>query len=150
MAPNNSRVDPVSGFRFGIEIKGIIAGWFTECGGLTVERQVTPHSEGGVNDYVHQLPGRVKYSNVTLKRGIADVALWNWFQEGLYDGKVKRTSVSIILYDGKRTKAMRWNLTDAYPVKWVGPDFKSEGNQVAFETLEIVHHGLEMTGWTDV
>jgi phage tail-like protein len=142
--------DPVSGFRFGIEIKGIICGWFTECGGLTVERQVTPHSEGGVNDFVHQLPGRIKYTNVTLKRGVADDVLWDWFQEGLYDGKVKRLPVSIILYDGQRTKAKRWNLRDAYPVKWVGPDLKTESTQVAIENLEIVHHGLEMTGWTDV
>ena len=142
--------DPVSGFRFGIEIKGIICGWFTECGGLTVERQVIPHSEGGVNDFVHQLPGRIKYTNVTLKRGVADDVLWDWFQEGLYDGKVKRLPVSIILYDGQRTKAKRWNLRDAYPVKWVGPDLKAESTQVAIESLEIVHHGLEMTGWTDV
>jgi phage tail-like protein len=143
------RVDPIAGLRFGVEIEGIIKGWFTECGGLTVERKTEPHKEGGVNDYVHQLPGQIEYTHITLKRGVADDALWNWFQKGLYDGKVERRNVSIILYNGDRTKAKRWNLRKAYPVKWTGPDLKADSNQVAIETLEIVHHGMEMTGWTD-
>jgi len=143
------RVDPIAGLRFGVEIEGIIKGWFTACGGLTVERKTEPHKEGGVNDYVHQLPGRIEYTHITLKRGVADDALWDWFQKGLYDGKVERRNVSIILYNGDRTKAKRWNLRKAYPVKWTGPDLKADSNQVAIETLEIVHHGMEMTGWTD-
>jgi phage tail-like protein len=149
MAPAQ-RVDPIVGFRFGVEIKGVVQGWFTECSGLSIEREVYPHQEGGTNDYEYKLPGRVKYSNITLKRGIADSELWDWFQKGLYDGKVERRDVSIILYSGDRKKAKRWNLTNTYPIKWTGPDFKTEGNQVAIEALEIVHHGLEMTDWTNV
>jgi phage tail-like protein len=144
------RLEPVPVFRFNVEIEGIIKGWFEDCGGLSVERTVKTYEEGGVNDYVHQLPGRVKYSNVTLKRGIASNELWGWFREGLYDGKVKRKNVTIILYNGERTKAKRWNLTDAYPVKWTGPDLKTDSNQIAVETLEIVHHGMEMTAWTPI
>ncbi len=147
----DAKQDPIAGFRFGIEVKGIVSGWFTECSGLTIEREVFPHKEGGTNDYEHKLPGGIKCSNITLKRGVAsDDALWKWFQKGLYDGKVRRQHVSIILYNGDRTKARRWNLADAYPVKWTGPDFKVEGNQVAIETLEIVYHGLEMTNWTNI
>lgn len=149
MAPAQ-RVDPISGFRFGVEVKGIIQGWFTECSGLTMERETFPHKEGGVNDFEHKLPGRVKYSNITLKRGVAGPELWQWFREGLYDGKVKRNNVSIILYSGDRKKAKRWNLSDAYPIKWSGPDLKADGNNVAIETIEFVHHGMEMTDWTGV
>ena len=143
------RVDPVAGHRFGIEIEGIIQGWFTDCGGLTIERKIESHREGGVNDYVHHLPGRVEYTNVTLKRGVADNALWDWFQKGLYDGKVERRGVSIILYNQDYSKAKRWNLRDAYPVKWTGPELRTDNNQAAVETLELVHHGMEMTDWTD-
>ena len=144
------RADPIAKFRFGVEVKGIVQGWFTECSGLTVQREVIEHKEGGLNDYVHKLPGRVSYSNITLKRGIAGNALWRWFRRGLYDGRVQRRNVSIILYSGNRKKAKRWNLMDAYPIKWTGPDFKTEGAEVAVETLELVHHGMEMTGWTGV
>lgn len=140
-------VDPVAGFRFGVEIKGSAVGWFTECSGLSVERDVLPHKEGGLNAYVHQLPGRVSYPKVTLKRGIADPELWDWFQKGLYDLKVERRAVSIVLYSGDKETVKRWELKDAFPTKWIGPDLKADGNQVAIESLELAHHGFEMTDW---
>ena len=129
--------DPIAKFRFGVEIQGVVAGWFTECSELSMEREVTPYEEGGVNDYVHQLPSLVSYSRVTLKRGLADNALWDWFQKGLYDGQVELHNISLVLYDGDRAEAKRWNLADAYPVKWTGPDLKGNSDQVAVETLEI-------------
>lgn len=143
-------VNPVSDVRFAIEIGGSIVGWFTECSGLNVQREATAHQEGGVNDYVHQLPGRIKYSNITLKRGISDDELWKWFQEGLYDGKVKRQNVSIILFNTDRKKGKRWDLREAFPIKWTGPNLKTDSNGTAIETLEIAHHGFEITEWTDV
>ena len=129
--------DPIAGFRFSVEIEGIVVGWFTECSGLSIERTVVPYEEGGVNEYVHQLPGPNKHANITLKRGLSDESLWTWFRDGLYDGQVRRANASVILYHTDRTEARRWNLTNAYPVKWVGPDLKAGDQQVAVETLEI-------------
>jgi phage tail-like protein len=143
----SERVDPVVKFRFSVKIKDAVVGWFTDCSGLTVERETLPQSEGGINDYVHQLPGRVKQSRVTLKRGLADNALWDWFEKGLYDGKVERNNITIILYNSDRTKKKQWDLENAYPVKWTGPDFQSDSNQATIESLEIVHHGLTMRDW---
>lgn len=152
MTPANpaTRTDPLAGLRYGVEIQGVISGWFTECNGLSLKRGTLPHKEGGVNDRVHYLPGRVEQSNITLKRGMISgenaSKLWDWFNAGLYDCKVERHNISIILYSSDLTEVRRWNLTDAYPVKWSGPDFKSDSNQVAIETLEIVYHGIEATG----
>jgi phage tail-like protein len=138
------RVDPVAGFRFAVEIADVTHAVFTECNGLTVERGVTPVKQGGVNDYVHTLPEPIKEaSRVTLKRGFAaDGSLWAWFQKGLYDCKIERRAVTITLYDTNLTVLRRWTLKDAFPVKWTGPDLKSDSNQAAIETLELVHHGL--------
>ena len=143
------RVDPVVKFRFSVQIKDVTVGWFTDCNGLSLEREIVTQAEGGVNDYTHQLPGRVKQSRLTLKRGFADNALWNWFQQGLYDGKVERHNISIILYNSDLTKKKQWDLDSAYPVKWTGPDFQSDSNQVSVETLELVHHGLKMIDWAN-
>jgi phage tail-like protein len=148
--PVAERIEPIAGFRFGIEIEGVIQGWFTECSGLTIERKTEQRREGGVNDFVHQLPGRIEYTSISLKRGIADNALWDWFQKGLYDGKVERHNISIILYSQDYTKAKRWNLRDAYPTKWTGPSLRTDSNEAVVETLELVHHGMEMTDWTAV
>ena len=139
---------PVAEFRFSVELGNTFVAWFTECSGLSVERTVVPYEEGGVNTYVHQLPDRIKYTSVTLKRGIADDVLWAWFQEGLYDGKVRRENVSILLFNTDRSKTRRWNLVRAYPTKWTGPDLRSGDNGVAVETLQIVHEGMTMTDWT--
>lgn len=143
------RIDPVIKFRFAVKIKDVTVGWFTECAGLSVERETVSHAEGGINDYVHQLPGRVKQSRITLKRGLADNALWDWFQAGLYDGKVERHNISIILYNSNLTQKKQWDLDNAFPVKWTGPDFQSDSNQTSVETLEIVHHGLKMIDWAN-
>lgn len=110
---------------------------FTDCSGLTVERDVVARPEGGVNDYVPQLPGAVKYSKVTLKRGLADNAMWDWFKQGFYDGKVDRRNVTIVLYHPDGSESRRWDMTDVYPTRWTGPDFQADSNQVGAESLEL-------------
>ena len=74
------RYDPTVKFRFTIKISDVTVGWFMECSGLSLERKTLPRPEGGVNDYTHRLPGRVEQSKVTLKRGLADNALYTWFE----------------------------------------------------------------------
>jgi phage tail-like protein len=32
---------------------------------------------------------------------------------------------------------MVWDIEDAYPVKWVGPELQSGSNSVAIQTLEL-------------
>jgi len=140
--------DPMIAFKFRVEIDQIVEGYFTECSGLGVEREVEPLKEGGVNNYVHQLPGRLKYTNITLKRGMTtSEKLWEWFHTNTQDEEkffqVKRLKVSITQLDLAGTPVKQWNLQSAYPVKWKGPDFKTDGSQVAVETLEIAHHGIE-------
>jgi len=142
-----SRTEPIGGFGFSVEVGGNVQGWFTECSGLSIEREVKAHPEGGVNDYEHQLPGRVKQSKVTLKHGLAGNELWEWFQKGLYDGKVERRNLTIRLYNSDLSEAKAWNLIDAFPAKWTGPGFNSANNDITFETLEVVHHGLKMIDW---
>jgi phage tail-like protein len=141
----SSDADPVAMFKFWVEIKSIVVAEFKECSGLRLERTVETIEEGGVNDRVHVLPGRNKYSNITLKYGVVHSnELWNWYQEGLYDGKVKRVNFSILLRDVKGDVVKRWNVKEGFPVKWEGPSLNVESSQVAIETLEIAHHGLTL------
>lgn len=145
MASNQvaQRTDPAPSFKFCLEIEGIIVGQFKECSGLSVEREVKTYREGGVNDHVHFLPGSTTFSRITLKRGITDSHdLWNWYQHGLHDGKVKRVNMSILLLNTQGETVKHWDVQKAYPVKWVGPNLDSSTGQVAIETLELVHEGL--------
>ena len=140
-----SSPDPHPTFRFWVEIQSIIVADFQECNGLRLERTVEMIEEGGVNDHVQILPGRNKYSNITLKKGVTSSdALWNWYQTGLYDAKVKRVNFSILLLSSTGTTVKRWNVVSGFPVKWEGPQFATDSNQISIETLEIAHHGLTL------
>ncbi len=136
--------EPILGFAFVVTLGADPLAYFTECSGLGIERDVKVHPEGGVNDYEHQLPGRVKYPRITLKRGLAGTKLWDWFQEGLYTCQVERRHVTITLFTANLLQMQAWSLTDAYPTKWTGPSFNTANTEVAVESLELVHHGLQM------
>jgi phage tail-like protein len=76
-----------------------------------------------------------------LKRGIVTKVLWDWFYDCI-QGKVVRSGLSVILNGYAGIDPMRWDLIEAVPVKWVGPNFKSGANEAAVETLELAHHGF--------
>lgn len=137
--------DPAPGFKFLIEESDAIEAWVTECSGLTMEREVLTYAEGGRNDYEIKLPGRTKYQNIVLKRGVTrSDKLWKWYQKGLYNIQVETKNLSIILKNTRGDIVKRWNIRNAYPVKWVGPDLNTGNSQIAFETIELAHHGIEL------
>jgi phage tail-like protein len=59
------------------------------------------------------------------------------------DGKITRRNGSIILLNDAGEEKMRGNFTAGWPAKWTGPSFNATSNEVAIETLEIVHEGLK-------
>ena len=134
--------DPYMSFTF--EVDGIMTAQFTEVTGLEVETVIQEYREGGLNDYVHKLAGPTRYpSNVVLKRGVTDDAsLWQWHQE-VKRGEIKRKNVSIVLKEASGEKGMRWNLINALPVRWVGPQLQAGAAAIAVETLALVHQGIE-------
>jgi len=137
------RNDPYTCFNFFVELGGLVVGGFSEVTGLTIETEITDYREGGMNEYLHRLPGPTKYpANLVLKHGLTDIdSMFLWHQD-VVSGTVKRRSGSIYVLDRARLPAMWWNFTDAYPVKWVGPELKAEQNLIAFESIELVHRGI--------
>ena len=138
----DNKQDPYTSFNFLVEIEGIISAGFSDISGLKIETEVEEFREGGVNNYVHKLPKLTKYGNLTLKHGMTDQdKLWNWYKD-VIRGKINRTNVTIFLQDITGKTLMHWEFSNAYPVKWTGPELKADSNTVAFETLELAHNGL--------
>ncbi len=145
MSETGKRIDPLTTCSFFIEVENIQQAAFSEFSGLQAEVEVFSYEEGGCNEYVHKLPGRTKFSNITLKRGVAATDdLWLWFQD-VINGVVKRKNVSVVLYDATHSEAKRWNFARAYPVKWVGPAFKAGENAISIDTLELAHEGMSVS-----
>jgi phage tail-like protein len=118
---------------------------FSEVEVPSGEIEVIEYREGGdrVNS-ARKLPGLAKYPNVTLKRGITGrTDLFEWWKS-VRDGQVQRRNVTITLLDEQRQAVLRWHLRDAFPVKIEGPSLNASGNEVAIETLELAHEGLEV------
>lgn len=139
----------ISNSTFMFEVDGLEIGQFMEVSGLEVEISVESIEEGGENGFVHRLPGRMSWPNISLKRGVTQVDnLFTWLNKSSGEqfsqagNKLTRSTAAITLIGpaGKRLRA--WNVVEAFPVKWKGPDFSADSTGAASEQLEIAHHGF--------
>jgi phage tail-like protein len=141
----SARTDPYKNFNFRVEIDGVAAGQFAEVSGLAAEAEVVEYREGA--DKVtssRKLPGRVRYPNVTLRRGLTGSRdLWEWWKT-VRDGAVERRTVVITLLSDAGEPLLRWVLRNAWIAKIEAPDLNAEGNDVAIESVELAHEGLEL------
>lgn len=138
------RKDPYRNFNFVVEIDGITQAGFSDCSGFGANTDPIEYREGGRNTTTLKMPGQTKYPNIVLKWGLTDSRdLYNWHRD-VIKGKIRRAHGSIVVYDVDGvTEKVRWNFFNAWPTKWDGPDFSAKGNDVAIETLELAHEGIE-------
>jgi phage tail-like protein len=139
---------PFSG-KFLFEVDGVQIGAFTEVDGLQADVAVEDVEEGGQNQFVHRLPGRLTWPNITFKRGVTDSdSLFSWLQESAGDefsrkgNKLERKSAAVTLVSDKGERLRAWELAAAFPVRWRGPSFAASSTDLASEELEIAHHGF--------
>jgi len=137
------RRDPYRTFNFQLEIDGVPLGAFSEASGLTAEGDAVDYREGtDLQQNVRKLTGLRKYSNIMLKRGYTqDKALWRWYGN-IVNGQPDRRNVTIVLMNESRQPVLRWHAENAWVNKIEGPSFKAAGNEIAMESVELVHEGL--------
>lgn len=143
----NGRAEAFAAFRFVVQIDGVAEAYFTECTLPNLEVEVEEEKEGGFNQGVHLLPGRVKRGTLTLKRGLAQSsALLSWYLE-VMQGQVSKAKrqVSVMLYDSLGEPIVRWDLTGAFPSKWSGPSLGAAKSEIAIETLELAFESVNVT-----
>ena len=137
------RLDPFMGHNFLVEVEGLLVGGFTRVSGLESSVEVGEYAEGGVNGYVHKIPGKTRYPNLVLTQGLTGLdALYGWYAD-VARGKVRRRNITIMLLGPRKLPVVWWNVLDAIPVKWSGPTFDaSQDSEVAVEVVELVHQGI--------
>lgn len=137
------QVWPLPKFYFLVEIAKLSAN-FQEVSGLEIEAQVIEYRHGNSPEFsTIKMPGIKKFGDVTLKKGVfkGDNKFWDWFNT-IKMNTIERQPVTIKLLDEAGTPTMTWALKNAWPSKITGTDLKSDGNEVAVETLVITHEGL--------
>jgi phage tail-like protein len=143
MMPTALRNDPYGIAHFQVEIDGMPESGFLNVTGLEGRVEVEEYREGGDFAGTRKAPGSVSYSNVVVRRGMtSSKELWEWW-ERVRDGDVDRRNISIKLLDDKREVVARWNVFQAWPVRYTAPDLNAESDDVAIETLELTHEGID-------
>jgi phage tail-like protein len=142
--------DPFGSFRFKLELGDVEVAGFAECTGLNIETKVFEYKEGGNNATTLKFPEPSSFGNVTLKRGVTnsnELIEWQLDVVSGTFGKNSRASspsIAIVLLNEKGEDVRRWNLIRAFPVKWIGPDLKASASEVAIESLELAHEGIQI------
>jgi phage tail-like protein len=144
---DTGREDPLVGFNFAINIGGKIKGYFTEVSGLGSEHEIIEQKV--VNEKGHEvilkIPGRLKWGDIVLKRGItSSLDMWDWRKQ-VEDGGVDKARMngSIVMYDQSGKEKARWNFLQGWPSKISGPTPKSDSNEIGIEELTIVHEYIK-------
>ena len=128
---------------FKVSVPGLTIGTFRNCNGLSLEFDVFEWAEGGNNEFVHHLPGRMRYPYLTLSSGMTDdLAMQTWFWKTREQAELKEVTIELQTQDGQTKRA--WTFADAFPVRWTGPGIAADATALSIETLEIAHSGLKM------
>lgn len=141
------REDPLVAFKFGLEIEGKLSGFFTTVGGIGSESEVIEHkivNPDSGETIIQKIPGRLTWTEVSLKRGVtSSIDVWQW-RQAIVDGKVDdaRTNCSVIAYNQANEEIARWNFENAWPSKVTGPDMDSGSTDYMVEEMTIVHEGM--------
>ena len=141
------REDPLVAFKFGLEIEGKLSGFFTSVGGIGSESEIVEHkivSPDTGETIIQKIPGRLAWTDVSLKRGVtSNIDVWDW-RQAVVEGKVDdaRTNCSIIAYNQSNEEIARWNLDQAWPSRVTGPDMDAGSTEYMVEEMTIVHEGM--------
>jgi phage tail-like protein len=120
---------------------------FQEVSGLDMEAEPVEYRHGDSSGFsAIKMPGIKKTGNVTMKKGIArsDSKFWDWYSQ-IKMNTMKRVPVTISLLDEAGAPVMVWRLADAWPTNITGVDLKSDGSEVAIESIEFAHEGITIS-----
>lgn len=119
-----------------IEIGGVIAGGFKEITGLASELEVIEFKDAA-DPITHKRPGKARYKNIVLKRGLVSDASLLEFYKNVLAGSTDRKSGSIIYLDREGSEVARYNLFEAWPCRWKAPELNAFSDTPLVEELEL-------------
>ncbi len=139
----STNVWPLPKFHFEVKWDSDVMS-FQEVSGLDIEAQPIEYRHGDSPEFsTIKMPGIKKSGNITMKKGVfkSDNKFWDWFSQ-IKMNTIKRIPITISLLDETGAPTMVWTVNNAWPTKITGTDLKSDGNEVAVESIEIAHEGI--------
>jgi phage tail-like protein len=125
-------------------LRSFAGGAFQEVRGLSADLEVMAYPEGGVGDFVHQLPVRHSWGRLSMRRGLMrDAGLWSWYSAGLAQSLGARRDGAVWLLGADGQPAISWTFRAGLAAKWTGPEMNAMQGSIALEGLEIAHQGID-------
>lgn len=134
--PTRRKMDPVGNYVF--TVNDITAGAFSGVDGLSYEIEMIEYRVSDNPMIPRYRPGLPKYGRITLKRGYVVNTEFNDWIEKVQSGIYERKDGSIELKDNAGNTVQRWNLFRCLPTKWNIGGLDGKGNEVVYESLELV------------
>ena len=141
--------EPPVASSFLFEVDGVEIGAFKEVTGLEISVATVEYAEGGQNQYLHRLPGVVRWPNLVLRRGLVNSdAPFAWVGKTSGDGfaanenRLTRASGAVTVVDNLGTRLRAWELEGVFAVRWTGPRLSVDVAEALVETLEVAHNGF--------
>lgn len=140
---------PFRTFRYMVQIDGINRAGFSEVSGFDLNVDVVEYREGDdLRNTPRKLPGLTKYGNITFKWGVvADLEMMDWIytvaaSDSAPPTGIERKNITITLIADDGSNGPQWQIINAWPCRYSIPDLNAMGSEVAIESLEVAHEGL--------
>jgi phage tail-like protein len=142
----SARNDPHRNARFRLEIGAVTIASFSQATIPETTTEPVEYRDGIDTPTMRKLPGLTSYGNLSLQKGVTEnsIELFEW-RKAVEEGRMgdARTDIAVVLLDEEGNDAARWKFEAAWPTNYDAPDLDSSGNEVAIESLEIVHEKME-------
>ena len=87
------------------------------------------------------MPGLNTNGEITMKRGIfRNNEFYAWWNTVSMNGE--RRDITVSLLDENHEATMVWKFSNAWPSKIEGASLNATGNEVAIESITLVHEGM--------
>lgn len=124
---------------------------FSEVSGLETSIETKEVRSGGDNSTVYHLPGKMKFSDLILKRAIVTEGdpLYRWCMRSLNSVtagfKVDPKPIEVSLLNAESKPLATWTIEGAYPFKWSFNTFDSMKTEVMIETVSLKYQNIKRT-----
>lgn len=141
--------------RFYFEADGLTDKQIMEVSGLSAENPAAGGdkvlgSSKDAKNLRQAAPTQVKFTPVVIKVvATTNKDLYKWYEDcnkntgGKSEWSSNRKAASVSVYDQAGTIKARWEMIKAYPTKYEGPKLEAGSNDVANETITLVHEGIK-------
>jgi len=140
------RHGPYRDARFLLEIGGITRAGFSSASIPENSTEATEYREGNERPTVRKLWSLNNFGTLTLESGITDdsIELFAWrkqVEQGMME--TARRTIAVVVLDEEGSAGPRYEFRNAWPSNYDAPDLDATGGEVAIESMEIEHEGMD-------